>query len=233
MKETRQPAASASTGRSITMIMFAGLALAAGCSVSPPEVMSIGAHLVVVATDPDGGKDERLSLFASVSDEDGVDDIEYLYVVHDEEELSWSLTLDEWQRSDEGASIWIGSNSLDAPGLIVPRGAYRVILVDKAGERAERIFLLNAPVTSGYKVPALRLSGTDVALDSAYSTNTAFFFDSGGNVVMTVPISKGTTSLDALWPKGRWRSGSDFIAAYGYDAKAETGFFSWKIRLPD
>ena len=214
-------------------MMLALLAFVSGCSVSPPEFMSIGAHLLVVATDPDGGKEERLSMFASVSDKDGVDDIEYLYIVHDGEELSWSLTSDEWQRSDEGSSIWLGSNALDAPGQLIPRGPYRVILVDKAGERTERTLLLNAPETGNYKVPAIKLSETNVVLDSAYSVNTAFFFDSGGNVVLTVPIPQGTTSLDALWPKGQWRQGSDFIAAYGYDPKAETGFFSWKIRLPD
>jgi len=195
--------------------------------------MSTGAHLVVVATDSDGGKDERLSMFASVSDRDGVDDIEYLYVVHDGEELSWSLTPDHWQRSDEGSSIWIGSNALDAPGPDIPRGQYRLILVDKAGERTERSFVLNAPETSQYSVPAIRVADANVVLDSAYSSNTAFFFDSGGNVVLTIPIAKGTTPLDALWPKGQWRSGSDYIAAYGYDPKSETGFFSWKIRLPD
>ncbi len=213
--------------------LLAYLVLVAACSVSPPEFMSTGAHLVVVATDAEGGKDERLSIFASVADKDGIDDIEYLYIVHDGEELSWSLDPDAWQRSEEGSSIWLGSNALDAPGPSIPRGEYRLVLVDKAGERSERTFILNAPETSGYKVPVIRLAGTSVVLDSAYSVNTAFFFDSGDNVVLTAPISKGTTSLDALWPKGQWRTGPDFIAAYGYDPKAETGFFSWKIRLPD
>lgn len=215
------------------MMMLAGIAPVTGCSVSPPEFMSVGARLLVVAVDGDDGKDERLSLFASVSDKDGVDDIEYLYIVHDEEELSWTLTRDDWQRSEEGSSIWIGSNSLDAPGPAMPRGQYRVMLVDKAGERAERTISLSAPETSLYKAPALRLSGMSIVLDSDYSVNTAFFLDSGSNVVLTAPISSGTSSLDALWPKGQWRSGSDYIAVYGFDPKAETGFFSWKIRLPD
>jgi len=233
VKETGQTITEAKYAGTCRTMMFALLAFVSGCSVSPPEFMSTGAHLLVVATDADGGKDERLSMFASVSDKDGVDDIEYLYIVHDGDELSWSLTREEWQRSDEGSSIWIGSNALDAPGPVIPRGAYRVILVDKAGERTERTFMLNAPETSIYAVPALRLAGTDIVLESAYTNNTVFFFDSGGNVVLTAPLAKGTTSLDALWPKGQWRSGSDYIAAYGYDPKAETGFFSWKIRLPD
>ncbi|OHD28124.1 MAG: hypothetical protein A2Y38_09555 [Spirochaetes bacterium GWB1_59_5] len=233
MKKDRQSVSTSTAARIFTVMLLAGIALATGCSVSPPEFMSIGAHLVVVAVDAEGGKDERLSLFASVSDKDGVDDIEYLYVVHEGEELSWTLTRDDWQRSEEGSSIWLGSNSLDAPGSVMPRGQYRVILVDKAGERTERAISLNAPETSLYKVPALSVSGMNVVLDSDYSVNTVFFFDSGGNVVLTAAIFTGTSLLDALWPKGQWRSGSDYIAVYGFDPKAETGFFSWKIRLPD
>ncbi len=201
--------------------------------MSTPEITSIGARLVVVATDPDGGRDERLSLFASVADGDGVDDIDYLYVVHDGDELCWSLTRDDWLRDDSGAAVWLGANSLDAPGPTVPRGQYRVVLVDRAGERAERPLTLSAPETSAYDPPAVRLSGDSVVVDSAYPVNTAFFFDSGGNVTYTAPVSTGATALDSLWADGKWRSGSDYIAVYGLEPKAEIGFFSWKIRLPD
>lgn len=209
------------------------MALATGCSVATPEIASIGVRLVVVATDADGGRDERLSLFASVADGDGVDDIDYLYVVHDGDELCWSLTRDDWLRNDSGAAVWLGSNSLDAPGPTVPRGQYRVVLVDRAGEQAEREFTLSAPETRAYDPPVVLLSGDSVIVESAYPTNTAFFFDAGGNVVLTVPVAKGEVSLDSLWADERWRSGSDYIAVYGLEPKAEIGFFSWKIRLPD
>jgi len=209
------------------------MAVATGCSVSTPEIASIGARLVVVATDADGGRDERLSLFASVADGDGVDDIDYLYVVHDGDELCWSLTRDDWLRNDSGAAVWLGSNSLDAPGPTVPRGDYRFVLVDRAGERAERALTLSAPETSAYDPPVVRLSGDSVVVESAYPVNTAFFFDAGGNVASTVPVATGESPLDSLWADGKWRSGSDYIAVYGLEPKAEIGFFSWKIRLPD
>jgi len=212
---------------------FAAAAATAGCSAAPPGIAAVAPRLVLVSTDPEGGRDERLSLFASVSDGDGVADIEYLYVVHDGEELCWSLTPENWRRSDEGAGVWIGANSLDAPGPAIPRGAYRVIAVDMAGERAELSFSLSAPETSAYDPPRARLSGTAIALDSGYPSNTAFFYDSGGNVAHTASISNGETPLDTLWPEGRWRSGSDYVAVYGFEPKAEIGFFSWKIRLPD
>lgn len=213
--------------------MLMPLAFLAGCSVARPEIVSIGMRLIVTASDALGGRDERLSVFASVADDDGTEDIEYLFIVHDESELFWSLTEEEWQRREEGSSVWIGSNSLDAPGSTLPRGNYRAILVDLAGERTERSLTLSAPETSAYKLPVVRLKGNTMELESSYPVNTAFFFDSGGNVVLTVPVTKGSSNLDSLWAKGQWRSGADYIAVYAFEPKAETGFFSWKIRLPD
>lgn len=212
-----------------TMIALSAIA----CSVAPPAFMSLDYRLVVQATDAAEGRDERLSVFASVSDGDGAGDIEFLYVVHDEEELCWTLTEEDWVKSEEGSSVWLGSNGLDSPGLVIPRGGYRLVLVDKAGQRAERNFSLSAPDTSAYDLPSIQLSGDSVKLDSPYPANTAFFIDGGGNIVMTAAFPKGTTMLDSLWPDGGWRSGADYLAAYGLDPKAETGFFSWKIRLPD
>ena len=209
------------------------LALIASCSSSPPEVVSLAVRLIVVATDSGGARDERLSVFASVADGQGVGDIEYLYVVHDGEELCWTMGPDDWLRSDDGSSVWLGSNALDAPGAVIPRGDYRLVVVDKAGERAERNFSLNAPETSVYESPTVRVSGASAVVASAYPSNTAFFVDSGGNVTHTAAIAEGAVGLDSLWPDGAWRTGADYIIVYGLEPKAETGFFSWKARLPD
>ncbi len=215
------------------MALLIPLALLAGCSAAAPEIVSVGMRLIVHATDDTGGRDERLSVFASVADEDGAEDIEHLFIVHDESELYWSLSEEVWQKREEGTSIWLGSNSLDSPGSTIPRGNYRAILIDLAGERTERPLVLSAPDTSQYALPVVRLKGNTIDLVSGYPSNTAFFLDSGGNVVLTVPIAKGNNNLDSLWAKGQWRSGADYLTVYAFEPKAETGFFSWKIRLPD
>lgn len=208
--------------------------LAAGCSVNPPEFRTTSARLVVFATDGSGGRAERLSFFASVSDADGVADIDGLFLVHDESELCWSMSPDDWTLEEDGSTVWIGSNGLSVPsGRAMPRGAYRAVLVDKAGERDERSFSLSAPETSAYDLPTVSLAGTRVSVSSPYPTNTAFFLDSGDNVVRTVKIASKTMELDSLWGDSGWRSGADYLAVYGLDPKALTGFFSWKTRLPD
>lgn len=214
-------------------LALAGAVALGSCAVKPPSLGSMEPRLVVVATDAEGHREERLSFFVSVADGDGIADIEYIYMVHDESELFWTLTADTWVRTDDGAGSWLGSNGLRSPDGVMPRGSYRVVVVDKAGERDERTYTLSAPPTRDLPIPVLSLSGTSMHLESGCALNTVFFLDAGGNVVMTAPVKPGTTALDSIWPKGAWRTQADFMTVYGFDPKAEIGFFSWKIRLPD
>ena len=204
------------------------------CAVNPPGFVSTSHRLIVHALDGEGAREERLSFFASIKDQDGLADIEYLYIVHDESELFWTLTMDNWIQKDEGDSVWLGSNGLE-PGDdgLIPRGRYRAIVVDKAGERDSRIFNLSAPITKDYILPAIRLAKNIVTLDSAYQTNTLFFLDPAGNPVKTVIINPGSNSIDALWGDTSWQTSTYTIQAYGFDPRSETGFFSWKIPLND
>jgi len=157
-----------------------------------------------------------------------------MYLVHDDSELYWHLNADNWVFKEEGGSYWVGANGLEGPEASLPRGTYRMLVVDKAGERAERTFTVNAPDTSLYKLPSVSVSGTDSAVcSSSYKTNTVFFFDAGNNVVKTVAVTPGTRKLDALWGSGDWRTKAYYIALYSFDIPSETGFFSWKIKLPN
>jgi hypothetical protein len=208
-------------------------AAAASCSSKPPELVSTSARVIAVAVDADGNREERLSFFASVADGDGTGDIEYLFLVNDALELSWTLDRYNWVQHEEGSSVWIGANGLNAPAGVIPRGHYRVVLVDSSGERVERTIVVSAPETGAYALPSARLDADFVVVQSPYPVSTALFLDSGGNVVASAAVSAGRTSLDTLMRGGSWRTSADYIAVYGFDPKAETGFMSWKIRLPD
>jgi hypothetical protein len=215
------------------LAMLLAISATVSCTSKPPEFVSMTARVIAVAVDADGGREERLSFFSSVADGDGVGDIEYLFLVHDASELSWTLDQDSWVRHEEGTSVWIGSNGLRAPAGIIPRGRYRAVLVDRAGERVERSVMVSAPGTGEYALPSVNAEGDSVSVRSPYPVNTALFLDPGGNVVGSASVGTGRTPLDTLMRGGTWRTSADYIAVYGFDPKAETGFMSWKIRLQD
>jgi hypothetical protein len=210
------------------------LYLLASCAVNPPGIVSVSHRLIVLPQEGTLQREERLSVFAAVRDQDGIGDIEYLYIMHDESELYWTLTMDTWVQREEGGTVWLGSNGLEAEDSgLIPRGRYRALIVDKAGERNERPFSLSAPATADFSLPSIRLSAGQVTLESAYQMNTLFFLDPADNPVKTVSLDPGESSMNALWGDTNWRTAAYTIRAYGFDPKAETGFFSWNLRLND
>ncbi len=246
-RETKEPEAAmrpaspaARAGRPSRGLVCAFLFLAAplclaslACAVHAPELGAISHRLIVASLGQ--GREERLSVFAAISDEDGVADISHIFIIHDESELYWELDSASWSQKEEGSRFFFGSNSLTAPpGEPLPRGSYRVLIYDLAGERSEGSFRLAAPATDGYELPTLALADEGaIAVSSGYLINSALFFDAGGNVTKTAPLEQGRTELDALWEKGLWRSGADYLAVYSFDPQAEIGLLSWKLRLPD
>jgi hypothetical protein len=205
----------------------------AGCAVHAPALSTISHRLIVAAVEQ--GREERLSVYAAISDQDGIADISRIVIIHDDTELYWELDSSSWSMKEEGSRYFIGSNGLSAPpSSAMPRGSYRVLVYDLAGERAEGSFRLAAPDSAAYALPQLVLAGGDaISVASPYLINSALFYDAGGNVTKTAPLKEGRTALDALWEQGLWRSGADYLAVYSFDPKSELGLISWKIRLPD
>ncbi len=216
----------------LAVLLGASLTVLWTCSANIPQVGAINSRLIVYASDANGGRSERITVFASVSDSDGREDIADMYIIHDESELYWHLNPDNWVFKEESGGLWVGANGLEGPLSTLPRGSYRILIVDRAGERAERTFILSAPETKLYKIPEVSISGSlSAAFSSSYKTNTAFFFDAGNNVVKTVSVTPGLRRLDELWGSGDWRSKAYYIALYSFDIPSETGFFSRKIKL--
>ncbi len=205
-----------------------------GCTANVPKVLALDSRLIVYAGDSSGGRSERLTVFASIKDSDGKEDISEMYIIHDDSELYWHLNGENWISKDESGGFWVGGNGLAGPAPDLPRGIYRVLVVDRAGERVERTFSLNAPDTSAYELPSVTAQGTEsMVFTSKYATNTVFFFDAGSNVVKTVSATPGSRRLDELWGNSDWKNQAYFIALYSFDIPSETGFFSWKTRLPN
>lgn len=216
----------------IAACLFTGW-LFLSCSAHPPELVSISQRLVVYQAENLSDFQERLNLFAIVRDRDGKDDIEALYVIQDEAELFWKLRADNWVYKEDVGEFWLGRNGMAGPERFLPRGQYRLLLVDQAGHRSERSFSLSAAPRTDYSFAQVTLTADNsIELSSPYELNTLFFIDAGNNIIRTVELAPGKHLLDQVWGDATWRSRAVYVAIYSLDIKAETGFFTWKTRLP-
>lgn len=109
----------------------------AGCSAYAPEVLGIeSGELRRYAAE--GVRREELFLDLEVADRDGFAELDRLYVIHDEAELFWDISSQQWVASPEEGVLRL--RSLAAESL--PRGSYRVELYDLGGRSGEGSFTL-------------------------------------------------------------------------------------------
>ncbi|MCK5198132.1 MAG: hypothetical protein KAR21_07265, partial [Spirochaetales bacterium] len=93
-----------------------------------PEIGQVVWQINFLRTPLESFGHQELSVFVLVEDEDGIGDIESIYLIHDESELFWKLNPDSWKHKVLGGKNWIGSNSIrmgDSSSL--PAGNYRLL----------------------------------------------------------------------------------------------------------
>jgi hypothetical protein len=178
---------------------------------------------------PVGPPYESLSVFASVKDDDGIDDILEIWVLKDDSAYAWKFTDTDWIKATDGGDDWIGASAIATPELAsMPRGTYRFVAIDAAGQRAEKDF----EVTGGFpdrKAPSLSCAGGILTIDSTWPETLALAFDAAGTLLASPGAPEGPSSLAGAF-------GSDLAArtvqvgAYGYDPALKMGAFSDRVK---
>lgn len=161
-----------------------------------------------------------MSLFCAVNDEDGIDDVEYLYLIQDRDGLDWKLTKDNWREREIDGVTWLGSDSLEHPdGPAFPRGNYRVVLIDKSGERAERDVPVQTVPTDAVKVPTLSLEGSTLAVGTAtkWPDYSVIFEDGAGATLKAYRSALPAMDLDAAWGSPSWRTDCSGVRVVAFD----------------
>lgn len=142
---------------------------------------------------------ERFSFFVIASDEDGVENLSELYLYHDGEGLRWRLTEKDWLVVNQGGHTWIGSRSIAmVDDGTLPRGQYRTVLVNKAGEQASRTFTFDPPAAPRYPFPAFTISDGTYRIASRYPGHFFIGYDEQGSFVQSIPISDLSGEVSAL-----------------------------------
>jgi hypothetical protein len=157
------------------------------CSCSRTEPKIAYGFMELVYYQRDEKPEERFSFFVIPEDDDGIENLGELYLYHDREGLRWLLSPEDWVRVDENGKTWIGSRSIAVPeDESLPRGQYRAVLINKSGERTERLFTFDAPRDPRYPFPFVSVSEGRYRIDSQYPVNRFICYDQQGNILQTV-----------------------------------------------
>ena len=182
---------------SLLALIFLGSFYFFSCSQSAPEI-SYGS-LELVYYENGGNPVERFTFFVLPSDGDGVEDLEELWLYHDWEGLSWQLTGKEWKKETVGGDTWIGSRAITMEdGGDLPRGQFRAVLIDKGGNRTERLFSFDAPPAWERPFPQLSVAGDEYRINSQYPQQNLLVYDNSGNYISTVNPSSLEGKLSDL-----------------------------------
>jgi hypothetical protein len=143
--------------------------------------------------------EERFSFFVLPEDDEGIDNLDELYLYHDREGLRWFLSSGDWVTFAEEDQTWIGSRGIamvdDSP---LPRGQYRAVLINKGGERTERTFSFDAPPEPRYPFPLLDITDGIYRIESDYPVHRFLCYDNQGNLVTTTLIEEAAGAVAEL-----------------------------------
>jgi hypothetical protein len=196
------------------------------CSQAQPEIRYGSLELVYFEN---GGKPvERLSFFVLPADGDGFDDLEELWLCHDWEGLSWHMTSADWIQETINSRIWVGSRAIAMnDGSPLPRGQYRAVLVDKGGEKTERLFTFDTPERKTF--PSLVIDGSRYLVKSNYPQHNLIAYDNEGVYMVTVQLSATEGEISELGLSSMARS----VSLWCFDPEQSVSAITDVIPLND
>jgi len=168
--------------------------LSVSCTNSRPEI-SYG-FIQSVLYNSDEGPREHFSFFILPYDDDGIENLDELFLYNDREQLRWHIKSNEWISYTQEGRTWIGTRSITARDGVLPRGVYRAVLFNKGGEKAERIFSFDS--NTRYAFPRLEISGGVYTVTSEWPVNRLVGYDSSGNYSAVVELSSMTGNVSEL-----------------------------------
>ncbi|GHV87911.1 hypothetical protein AGMMS50267_02710 [Spirochaetia bacterium] len=204
--------------RNKVLLLLFPVVLFFACSRSEPKITYGTIRLVYfqAADKPE----ERFSFFVLPDDDDGIEDIADLYLYHDREGLFWHIPAEEWVTFEAEGKTWIGTRSLAmSDDESLPRGQFRAVLIDKGGEKSQRLFTFDAPEDPRYPFPFFSITEGRYLVESGYPEHTLICYDGEGNFVTTQPLQilDGTVASLSL-PAGirgiaLWAEDSEYLSS--------------------
>jgi hypothetical protein len=164
------------------------------CTKTAPQI--IYGFIQLVLYQGIDGPQEYYSFFIMPEDEDGIDNLDVIYLYHDREQLRWQIKSDEWQRYTLDEKEWIGTRSFTVKEGSLPRGLFRAVLVNKGGESSERNFTYDGYVR--YSFPEIEITDGIYTVNSQWPVNRFVCYDSTGSFLSTVTLTTLTGNVSQL-----------------------------------
>ena len=189
-------------GAAVVSAILAPLCLLAACEVAAPEAHELFWKRVVFEDLRVGRTYETLTLFARVSDADGLQDLDALYVMNDDAQLFWRLTPQDWVIDRSDSDLWIGSTALAMPeDEPLPAGVYRVIVQDIAGQTAEIRFQIAGSTRPAARQQAeaidVTIDADELAVTGPFASYEVWLYGSAGSRVAAAAFA-GRIDLESL-----------------------------------
>lgn len=199
------------------------LHLVLGCSGAPPEILRVFHQINYIQDRSSGETYQALSLFVIPHDPDGFEDLDVIYLIHDESELFWTMDSGGWQRVPSGGDNWIGRAVIRMPsGGPMPSGRYRVLLKDLSGDRAEQeLYISKVDLQpSALSFPVLVRAGGRITVDSPDADPQILVFDAGGILVARHAVPAQGLAVEKLLPETGMEGGR--MSIYLYVSRPDT-----------
>lgn len=192
------------------------------CETGPPEITQFFWQINLVAGTTGDAVHESISLFASVADEEGIDDIEKMVIFSDVNQLYWEIPFSELERKEKDNTKWYGTNALVMPGYeSFPVGEYTVRISDYAGHIAEKKLFLAASKNpeDPVSLPSLDISGNTITCHSTRENPQLWIYSSADELLEIAELSGSSFDLNNI------SSSRDaaYIKVYVYDKKLGVG----------
>lgn len=222
--------------RNITRIAaVAVLTVLAGCTGSSPQIIQIFWQHNFRYDPQNGSVTREMSLFLHVNDEDGIEDLESIYLIADVGELFWEIDKADWITDERQGEKWIGTNRLTMPsGDGFPSGDYRVVLVDKAGERSQSDLFIS-PI-DGSVLPE-RFSRLSLTAGEARIGNGGgrrhilWFYNPAGELIKSYASADPEIRIDSVL-SARERGTVTEVYLYKFESKLGIGLITGPVVFP-
>lgn len=214
--------------RAATPALLAALLLAS-CSGSPPRINRVSAQLIYEKDLVSGRTVEQLAVFVVPEDKDGLDDLEYLHVISDRAELSWTVDSGTWTRTKGQNEEWIGSARLAMPANErFPRGSFRALLSDLSGDTDEHAFTLppQAPELSTLPFPLATVTGGRVTVSGPSEWSTLLVYTTSDKFVKSFTAQARGVDLESIRRADAALRGGFRFWVYTYWAREAVGLIS-------